>query len=186
MGPIGLLVIRRTLAYGRLTGLVSGLGAASADAIYGGIAAFGLSAISALLIDNAILLNLFGGGFLLYLGVKTLTAEPVAESAETVPVSRTGILGAYASTFLLTLTNPMTILTFIGIFAGIGAAEVARADAPLMVLGVFLGSALWWLALSSGIGLFRARLSQNLLRWVNRLSGGMIVLFALAILLSVF
>ena len=179
-------MIRRTLAYGRLTGLVSGLGAATADAIYGSIAAFGLSAISSLLLDNAILLNLIGGGFLLYLGVKTFTAKPAAETAETAPTRRTGVLGAYASTFLLTLTNPLTIITFLGIFAGLGAAEVSRTDAPFMVLGVFLGSALWWTLLSSGVGIFPARISSNLLQWVNRLSGAMIVLFALAILVSAF
>ncbi len=178
-----MLCIRRTLAEGRLVGLVSGLGAATADAAYGFVAAFGLTAISGLLIDQAALLRLIGGAFLIYLGVRTLRAAPAEEAAQ----ARTarGLPGAYASTLALTLTNPMTILAFLGIFAGLGLAETGRdaGAAAVTVLGVFAGSTLWWLTLSGGVSLLRSRFDARAMRWVNRLSGVIILVFALDILL---
>lgn len=186
VGPIGVLCIRRTLAGGRLIGLVSGLGAATADAAYGFIAAFGLTFISELLIDQADLLRLVGGGFLAYLGLRTLFAPPAEEAAQA--AAGRGLPGAYASTLALTLTNPMTILAFLGIFAGLGVAEAVGdyGTAAVTVLGVFLGSALWWLALSGGVSLLRARFDARAMRWVNRLSGIIILVFAIDILLRLF
>lgn len=185
MGPIGVLVIRRTLADGRWQGLLSGLGAATADAIYGTIAAFGLTALTSLLVNNVTLLRILGGLFLLYLGVKTLLAKPAKEAAET-HNRRGGWVGAYSSTFVLTLTNPMTIFAFLGIFAGIGFADVSGdvLAGGVMVLGVFIGSAVWWLLLSGGVTLLRSRFSPRLMLWVNRASGAFIILFALNILLG--
>lgn len=185
VGPIGVLCIRRTLAQGWKAGLVSGLGAATADALYGCIAGFGLTFISSFLVDQQGWLRLVGGIFLCFLGVKTLLAAP---SQEAVPGAGTGLPGAYASTFLLTLTNPMTILSFAAIFAGLGLAGSSRdySLAGWLVLGVFCGSALWWCLLSGGVGLLRSRLTAGHLRWVNRVSGAVITgfgLFALASLL---
>ena len=117
VGPIGVLCIRRTLAQGRLFGFVSGLGAATADALYGCVAAFGLTAISALLVRQQDLLRLLGGLFLCYLGVRTLLARPTDQSAA---AEGQGLGGAYFSTLLLTLTNPITILSFVAVFAGLG------------------------------------------------------------------
>jgi len=170
VGPIGVLCIRRTLADGRATGFVSGLGAATADGIYGCIAGFGLTLIAGFLIDQQVWLRLIGGAFLCYLGVKRFLS-PVAEEAAA--VKGTGLVGAYASTFVLTLTNPMTILSFVTIFAGLGLAETAggAGGAGLLVLGVFLGSALWWLTLSGVVGLLRHRVGAGLLGWVNRVAG---------------
>ena len=148
VGPIGVLCIRRTLAEGRASGFVSGLGAATADAVYGAIAAFGLTLITDFLLGGASWLRLVGGAFLLYLGVKTFLARPAERAAE---ARGGGLLGAYASTFFLTLTNPTTILSFAAIFAGLGVAGADNAlSAALLVLGVFLGSAAWWLILSGG------------------------------------
>lgn len=170
VGPIGMLCIRRTLAQGRSYGLVSGLGAATADAVYGCVAGFGLTFISSFLVDQQTWLRLVGGAFLCYLGVKTLLAKPAEEAAE---VKGANLLGAYASTFLLTLTNPMTILSFAAIFAGLGIAETGGdyASAAILVLGVFAGSALWWLLLSGGVSLFRSRFTPQASVWVNRVSG---------------
>jgi len=181
------LVIRRTLAEGRWHGLLSGLGAATADGIYGTIAAFGLTALTTLLVDNVSLLRIAGGLFLLYLGVKTLLAKPAQDAAE-VHGKRGGLIGAYTSTFILTLTNPMTIFAFLGIFAGIGFADVGGdvLSGSVMVLGVFIGSAFWWLLLSGGVMLLRNRFSPRIMLWVNRLSGAIIILFALNILLGIF
>jgi threonine/homoserine/homoserine lactone efflux protein len=184
VGPIGVLCIRRTLAEGRAAGLVSGLGAATADALYGFIAAFGLTFVSGFLIRQRLWLHLVGGLFLCYLGVKTMLAKP-AGPAQPTPAGGRGLLAAYTSTLFLTLTNPITILFFAGIFAGLGAAEGGSyASAAIMVAGVFIGSALWWLTLSGLVSLFRNRFNARAMRWVNRLSGLMILGFGLAALFS--
>jgi threonine/homoserine/homoserine lactone efflux protein len=184
VGPIGVLCIRRTLAEGRASGLVSGLGAATADAIYGCIAGFGLTFVSNFLVSQQVWLRLVGGVFLCYLGLKTLLAKPAEQAAS---ATGTGLAGAYASTFLLTLTNPMTIISFAAIFAGLGLAASGESyrSAAVLVLGVFMGSALWWLVLSGGVGLFRAKFDPRGLQWVNRISGAVITGFGLFALLSV-
>jgi threonine/homoserine/homoserine lactone efflux protein len=183
VGPIGVLCIRRTLAEGWAPGLVSGLGAATADAIYGCIAGFGLAFISNFLVSQQVWLRLIGGVFLCYLGLKTLLAKPAEQASLG---SGNGLLGAYASTFLLTLTNPMTIISFAAIFAGLGLAGASGnyGSAGILVLGVFTGSTLWWLILSGGVGLFRARFNPASLRWVNRISGVIILGFGLFALLG--
>lgn len=173
VGPIGVLCIRRTLAEGRLAGFVSGLGAATADAIYSCIAGFGLTFISSILMNQQAWLHLIGGLFLCYWGIKTFLAKPVERTA--LPE---GITGAYASIFLLTLTNPMTILSFTAIFAGLGLSENFRSAAAL-VMGVFIGSAIWWLILSGCVGVFRKRVDSQWLQWINRISGIIITVFGL-------
>ena len=181
VGPIGVLCIRRTLAQGRASGLLSGLGAATADALYGSVAAFGLTAVSGLLVAQRTWLGLLGGIFLCCLGARTFLDEPALE-----PPAQGGLAGAYASTLALTLTNPMTVLAFAAIFAGmgLGAGEGGFGSAALLVLGVFLGSAGWWLALSTGVSLLRGELSASALRWVNRLSGVVIAAFGVGAILS--
>ena len=183
VGPIGVLCIRRTLAEGRASGLVSGLGAATADAIYGCIAGFGLTFISSVLIRQQVWLRLIGGGFLCYLGLKTFLARPAEQAAS---AEGKGLVGEYASTFFLTLTNPMTILSFVAIYAGLGVASASgdHVSAGVLVLGVFIGSALWWLILSGGVSVFQAKFSPRGLRWVNRVSGVIITGFGLLALLS--
>jgi threonine/homoserine/homoserine lactone efflux protein len=183
VGPIGVLCIRRTLAGGRLLGLFSGLGAATADAFYGCVAGFGLTFISTFLVDQQVWLRLVGGLFLCYLGIRTLLARP-AEAATA--ADSAGLLSAYASTLFLTLTNPVTILAFAAIFAGLGVATGGGdyGAAGALVAGVFVGSAAWWLILSGGVSLLRARLTPAWLRWVNRLSGLVIIGFGVAALVS--
>jgi threonine/homoserine/homoserine lactone efflux protein len=177
VGPIGVLCIRRTLADGRISGLVSGLGAATADALYGAVAALGLTFVAEFLMGGESWLRLVGGAFLVFLGVRTFLARPAERAA---PAARSGLPGAYASTFFLTLTNPTTILSFAAIFAGLGVAGDANGDAlsaMSLVLGVFLGSAAWWFVLSGVTSLFRTRLSVRGLRWVNWISGTLIAAF---------
>ena len=183
VGSIGVLCIRRTLAEGGLSGLLSGLGAATADAVYGTIAGFGLTIIASFLIRQQNWLSLLGGCFLCYLGFKTLRAEPAGQP---VSVKKEGLIGVYVSTFFLTLTNPATILSFTAIFAGLGLANAAGSyrAAIVLVAGVFVGSALWWLMLSGGVNLFRTKFTHDRLVWVNRLSGILIAGFGLFILLS--
>jgi len=140
------LCIRRTLSLGILNGFISGLGAATADSIYGGIAAFGITIISNFLLENQIYLHLIGGLFLMHLGYKTFKSLPAEKAAE---INAKGLIGAYTSTLILTLTNPLTIMMFLGVFAGLGLGETTYSSACIIVLGVFIGSALWWLVLSS-------------------------------------
>jgi predicted secreted hydrolase/threonine/homoserine/homoserine lactone efflux protein len=185
VGPIGVLCIRRTLSYGRWVGFISGLGAATADALYGSIAAFGLAFLASFLVGQQVLLRLVGGLFLLYLGVRTFLARPASHEAQAHGES---MPSAYFSTFFLTLTNPLTILSFAAIFAGLGLTSQAEnyRSAGLLVAGVFLGSASWWLILSSLADLFRSRMNISAMTWANRISGTIIVLFGAAALWGVF
>lgn len=180
VGPIGVLCIRRTLANGKAAGFVSGLGAASADMVYGAIAAFGLSAITNLLVENAIWLRVIGGIFLLYLGIKTFLEKPSDKAAQAV---QGNLLSMYTSTFFLTITNPMTIISFAAIFAGTMLGQ-ATGSPLVMVAGVFTGSAVWWLGLSFGVGILRERLTQTHMTWINRISGAIIIVFGLFALLN--
>jgi threonine/homoserine/homoserine lactone efflux protein len=182
VGPISLLCIRRTLAEGRLVGLVSGLGVATADATYGAVAAFGLTAITGLLVDWHRALGIVGGLFLLYLAWTTFRAVP-GEAATTTD-RRGGLLGAFLSTLGLTLTNPMTILSFGALFLGLGITGGNAAGATLLTIGVWLGSATWWVILTTVVGAFRSRITPAGLRRVNIVSGLLIGAFAVVALAS--
>lgn len=184
VGPIGVLCIRRTLADGRLAGLVSGLGAATADAFYGSLAGFGLTLVSNFLVSQQRWLRLVGGLFLLYLGIKTFLSAPASNPGQVIKMSSRGLWGAYLSTLLLTLTNPLTILSFAAIFAGLGLVETGgdMLSAGTLVLGVFCGSASWWLLLSGGVSLLRRRVTPAMLRWVNRIAGVVILGFGVVAL----
>jgi len=183
VGPIGVLCIRRTLAEGRLVGLATGLGAATADALYGCMAAFGLTALTNRLIGAGLWIRLIGGAFLLYLGIRTLLAKPGERAAA---ASGSGLARAYLSMFVLTLTNPMTILSFLAVFAalGLGSTHPEPLAAVSLVVGVFAGSALWWLGLSAVVSMLRSKFDARALRWVNIGSGLVIVAFAVAALVG--
>jgi threonine/homoserine/homoserine lactone efflux protein len=185
VGPIGVLCIHRTLSDGRLAGFVLGLGAATADMLYGAVAAFGLNVISSLLISERLWIHLIGAGFLCWLGVKTIILTRPA-TTPTLELARTNLIGSYVTTLLLTLTNPTTILSFIAIFAGIGVVGPGSGTgaAALTVLGIFCGSALWWLILSGIVNIFRAKFTPWMIRLVNYLSGAILLAFALYALLS--
>ncbi len=183
VGPIGVLCIRKTLEHGRLSGFCSGLGAACADSIYATIAAFGLTAISNFLLAGQSWFRLIGGCFLLYLGWKTFVAKSAPGSKE---IPHTTLLNDFLSTFFLTITNPMTILSFLAVFAGLGvtALKGSYMDAVGLVLGVFLGSAAWWFLLSEGVTLFRKKVSQKVMTWINRVAGAIIISFGVGALYS--
>lgn len=185
VGPMAVLCIRRTLAFGRRTGLVSGSGIASADAVYAAVAAFGLTSITSLLVDLQNPVRLIGGVFLLYLGLTTFRSV-ASEVGGTADQEGASVAGAYFSTFGLTLTNPATILSFVAIFAGFGVAEsgAGTLSAIALVAGVFLGSCLWWLMLITATGLMRSRLNAKRLTWLNRISGVVITTFGVVALVS--
>jgi threonine/homoserine/homoserine lactone efflux protein len=184
VGPIGVLVIRRTLAAGARAGFVSGLGAATADATYGSVAALGLTAATGLLLAHAALLRLGGGLFLCWFGIRTILARP----AETDPSAGAAprLWAAYGSTLLLTITNPMTILSFAAAFAGLGLANgvIGPATGLSLVASVFAGSMLWWALLSGGIGVLRGSLGVRALRVVNWMAGLLLIAFGLVAVVS--
>ena len=183
VGPMSILCIQRTVYKGQLYGLVSGLGVATADAVYGSIAGFGLTLIANFLVSQQAWIRLIGGLFLVYLGLKTLLTRHAERAAA---AKANSFVGAYASTFLLTLTNPLTILSFAAIFAGIGVGGASKSyvSATIVVLGVFIGSALWWCILTGGISLLRGKFTSQWLLWINRFSGVIIMLFGILALLS--
>jgi threonine/homoserine/homoserine lactone efflux protein len=184
VGPIGVLCIRRTLVNGYLTGFLSGLGAATADAFYGLVAALSLTVITDFLIGQQLWLRVAGGMFLCYLGFKSIRTRP--EFVETSLVTRR-LLPAYLSTFLLTLSNPVTIISFTAVFAGVGVGTAERSTlsgAVQLVSGVFTGSALWWLFLSSAVNVLRSRVGQRTVQAVNFLSGAAILTFGFVLLLQ--
>jgi threonine/homoserine/homoserine lactone efflux protein len=182
VGPIGALCIRRTLSEGRSAGFISGLGAATADAAYGCIAGFGLTTISTWLIRGQFWLQLGGGVFLIFLGARTLWIKP----PEPVPApARASLFSAYLSTGLLTLANPMTILSFVAVFAGLGLGSAPRYPAAVaLVSGIFAGSALWWLTLSSLVAMLRAQLNRRWLKFINQACGALIGAFGIWALIS--
>jgi threonine/homoserine/homoserine lactone efflux protein len=177
VGPIGLLVIQRTLQRGRVVGLATGLGAAAADAAYGAIGAFGVQGLIRWFEGARVPLALLGGGFLLWLACRTWTAA-APEHAAAATGDRRGLLGAFAGTFLLTLSNPATIFSFMAIFATLGARAATASPWP-MIVGVLVGSALWWLLLSGVVGALRQRFDVRWRRVVSRTSAVCLGGFAL-------
>ena len=175
VGPMWVLCFRRTIAQGALMGFVSGMGIAFADGLYGAVAAFGLTAVSGFLLQHSYWIGLVGGVFLLYLGIKTLLSRPEPEPGQ---ANASGLAQAFLSTLALTLANPPTILAFVAIFAGLGLVASDYGTAALVVLGVFLGSASWWIILAAGAGWLRGRIGPKLFRGINLVSGLTILGFA--------
>ncbi len=185
VGPVGVLCISRTLRHGLWIGLASGLGAAVADGVYGAVAGFGVSWVAEFLLTYQDTLRVMGGAFLLILGLRILIRGPAHEAGHPAWSEPRPAL-AFASCFLLTLTNPMTILAFVAVFAGLGLVEATThiGTGVVLVLGVFLGSAFWWLALSGLVALLRGRVTPNILIWVNRVSGAILTGFGGGMLLA--
>jgi threonine/homoserine/homoserine lactone efflux protein len=180
VGPVGVLCVRRTLFEGASFGFVSGLGAATADTVFGIVAGFGLTIVRDFLLRYQDWFGAAGGAFLLYVGIKALRQRGDAEPE---PLADEGLFGAYASTFALTITNPITILAFAAIFAKVGVSETGGyLDTGALVAGVFCGSLLWWLGLSFGIAWLRRAAGTVRLTWLNRISGGILTLSGLGLL----
>ena len=184
VGPIGILCIRKTLTEGRLQGLVIGLGAATADLFYASVAAFGLTFISDTLVSQKFWIRLVGGALLMFLGIKIFRAIPKDPKIRT---ENGGILSSYLTTLFLTLTNPVTIFAFLAVFAALGLdSELKYFTASVLVAGVFIGSGLWFLILSSGTILFRKKLDLGGLKWVNKIAGILIIISSLIAFGSLF
>ncbi|MBP6673488.1 MAG: LysE family transporter [Bacteroidetes bacterium] len=181
IGPVGIMCIRKTLAEGHSRGFIIGLGAATADAIYGSMAAFGLTFISDVVLAQKFWLRLIGGGVLIFLGIRTYLAKP---KDPIVPYT-SGPFASFFSAFFLVLTNPMTIFAFIAVFAAVGLGhKVDVLSACILVVGVFTGSGLWFLTLSYLATSFRKKLDSAGLRWVNKIAGMLIVISGIAAFIS--
>jgi threonine/homoserine/homoserine lactone efflux protein len=176
VGPVAVLCIRRTLLQGHAAGFASGLGAVTADVIFGAIATFGVAALSDVLLEHEIALRVVGGAFLLGLGLDTYRKAPPPPSR---PLAGR-LVQACASALLLTITNPITIFAFTAIFAGFGIVghDMTLPASWSLIVGVALGAALWWSGLTLAAGLLRERVAGQQLRWLNKLSGGLILVFA--------
>jgi threonine/homoserine/homoserine lactone efflux protein len=185
VGPINIMCVRRTIVHGRLVGIVSGLGAAAADTFFGAIAAFGLTFVHDFLMREKFWFGIGGAALLVIIGLRILIAKPPQEkkkdAEEKDPAS---LLGDFTSTGFLTLTNPVTVLSFLAVFSafGVQSQERSLADSWMLLLGVFLGSSLWWLLLTTTVGLFRDRFNSEGLRWANRIAGVLILGFAAVVL----
>lgn len=183
VGAMGILCIQRTLSGGWRAGLATGAGIATADAAFAAVAAFGITAISELLIGFQIPLRILGGLGLLWLGWRALRSRPRNDVVASATPPRRGRL--YSSAVGLTLTNPMTIMAFAAIFAGAGlVAQPGMASAVTVTLGVAAGSLLWWLALVTGVWAVRHAVSPQVVRVINRISGGALIGFGLLALVS--
>lgn len=181
VGPIGILVIKRSLSKGRLSGFISGLGAATADTLYGLIAGLGFTAISTFLISQKLWIQLIGLIFLLYLAIKIFFEKPIKDTKN---LESKSLLSDYFSVVLLTITNPMTILSFVAVFAAVGLGNSPSILGSIgIVLGVLLGSGLWWLLLSTITSLFKEKVKKHLI-WINRIAGLILFGFAIFILIN--
>lgn len=184
VGPIGMLCIKRTLTHGRLSGFFTGMGAAVADACYGAVAAFGLVGISNILAEYNTLLRIIGGIFLLYLGIKIMRQREITKD---VAAKHTSLFKDFSVTVLLTLSNPTTIFSFMAIFAGLGISGYSNTLSSLvMVSGVFLGSMMWWFALSLSVGLMKHKISERNIHVINMCSGFVLLAFSMATFYSLF
>ena len=183
MGPMSVILIRRTLSQGYAAGLSGGLGIATADGFYGAVAAFGLTAISTALIEHQFWLRLLGGAFLVWLGLRIFFKE----SRQNGPMAgERGPGGGFFTMLGLTITNPMTILSFAAIFAGLGLVQPGsdHTTAITMTSGVFLGSMLWWIVLCGAVTLVRRRITGGAMLWLNRIAGALITGFGIAALVG--
>jgi threonine/homoserine/homoserine lactone efflux protein len=187
IGPVNLICIRRSFAFGSLNGFVSGLGAALGDGIFAAITGFGLTWIAQLIEGYATIIELAGGAMMVWMGYRIFVSPPVLRCPEDKGDSaRTNLARAMASTFLLTITNPATLLAFTVMFAGLGGLAGGAGtfhDAGFVVAGVIGGSAGWWLVLTTVIGLFHTRIDETAMRRINRGSGFLVAVFGLVVLI---
>lgn len=187
VGPIAILCMQRTLTQGQLYGFMFGLGVATADAIYGSIAAFGVTFISNFLIQKHIWIKFFGSLFLIILGSRIIFKEKLINT--TGHIKKTNLFNDYTSALFITLTNPITILAFASMFSwnklNIGIDEISYTSAALLVSGIFIGSALWFTILTLLVGFLKNKFSPRYLKWINNLSGTIIIIVGIIMLISI-
>jgi len=178
-GPLGILIIQKTLLQGRLHGFISGLGVATADAIYGTIAVFGITVVSGFIDKYEFIITIIGGTFLTLLGIKIFKKK--TDLSEMGAIKKTNFLKDYTSSFFLTLTNPLTIIIFASVASrfSIVINDISYSSVLLTISGIFTGSALWFTGLSTFVGMFKNKFSPFYLKWINQISGIIIIVIAL-------
>lgn len=193
VGPVGVMCVQRTLTEGRLHGTLSGLGAAVGDALYGAVAAFGIGAVADWIAGHQAPLRFVGGIVLLALAARTVFGRPrnraknnSANTATVAGIHTGSLFQDFVSTFLLAISNPITLLTFAGLFATLGITQAGESvtHAGWLICGVFLGSAAWWLALALTAGCFRGLLDNGYDAWVKRISATILLAFGVYALVS--
>lgn len=180
VGPIGIICIRTTISHGILPGLAVGTGAAMADAMYAVAAGLGLAAITNFLLNISPILKFGGGLFLLYLGISFFLKKTHYSNVQSTYKKNIG--KTFISTFFLTLTNPMTMLSFLGIMSALEVEAANKMELTTLILGVLIGSALWWLFLVTVVSLTAKRLNEKTLNYINRASGIILIAFGIYIL----
>jgi threonine/homoserine/homoserine lactone efflux protein len=185
IGPVNLICIRRSFAFGPVNGFMSGLGAALGDGVFAAVTGFGLTWVAMLIEGYAPIIELIGGAMLVWFGWRTFTAPPMVRGVDEGDRVGANLLRAMVSTFALTVTNPATLLAFTAMFASLGGlagGAGSYVDAGFVVAGVVGGSAGWWLALTTVIGLFHARIDEKVMKRINQGSGVLVAIFGLVVL----
>lgn len=190
LGPMGVLIIQKTLHKGALSGFIAGMGAASADLFYAAVAAFGLGVVINIVQAHELLLQIIGGIFLIVIGLKIYFDNPIRQIRQRRQgrVSKTGLLGDYLSLFFLTVSNPITVVVFMAVFAGMSVFGESSSllGEVLVVAGVLLGGGVWWYTLSTLVNIFRKKFRLRVLITINRVSGMIITILGALVILSAF
>lgn len=188
LGPMGVLIIQKTLHKGKLAGLVSGIGAASADTFYAIVAAFGFGFIVNFIETQEFWLQLVGSLVLVLVGLNIYFANPIKQY-KTQRESKVGFFSDFVSLFFLTASNPIVVFVFIAAFAGtsiFGGSEPTVFSESMVIIGVFLGASLWWYTLSTIINIFRKKFRLRSLFVINRVSGIVISILGLLMFIALF
>jgi len=181
VGPVGVVCVHRLLTRGKLHGLVSGFGAATADAVWAAVVVFGLTLVSNFLTKHEMWFHVVGGIFLCVLGVRTFFSKERTGSEHNVGLNH---IGNYGSAFLITIMNPVVVLAFAAVFAGLEIVSKNHVQMGLLIGGVFAGSAAWWVVLSAAAGIFNKQFNASSLNWLHKVAGVIIIGFGLFVLLN--
>lgn len=187
LGPIGVLCIQRTMNKGFMSGFISGAGAAAADIVYAIIAGFSITLIKDFLLDNQMPIRIIGGLFLIFIGVKIFMSNP-AKQIRKLRAKGNRYFTDFATSFLVTVSNPITIIAFGALFAGFNTVEqgTGTVDIIALIISVFIGALVWWLCLITIVSIFRKKIRLRNLLWINRITGALIVAFAIFVAISAF
>lgn len=188
MGPMGILCLQRTINKGLLSGQISGLGISIGDTLYAAIAGYGLSFVADFFIDNQAILRIAGGILLIFLGYKIFNTNPAKELRQQLRRKKNNLIADFFSTLLLTLTNPLTIIFFMGVFAGMAVLEENSSfqATTFVIFFVFAGTIIWWVVLTTIINIFRDKITLRKIWWINKVTSTLIALLGVAAIISIF
>ncbi|MDR0982546.1 MAG: LysE family transporter [Culturomica sp.] len=188
LGPMGVLIIQKTLHKGALSGFIAGMGAACADLFYAIIATFGIGFVMNMVQTHELLLQVIGGILLLVLGLTIYFGNPLKQIKSRRKVSKKGLLGDFLTLFFLTVSNPVTVVVFMAIFAGTAVFGNTHSVFPeiMVIIGILIGGAAWWYLVSTVVNIFRKKFKLRLLMMINRIAGIVIAVLGIVVILAVF